>query len=326
MTRTRMFAAMAVIVGLIMPLGVLAASTPTPSATPTPGEGLEISPPVIELSADPGQTITTQIRLRDVSTGQLVAAPRVDDFGAKDETGEPNILLNEVGTTRYSLKTWVQPIAPLTLSPDQLQTITVTIVVPSNAEPGGHYGVVRFTASPPGSSGSGVSLSASIGSLVLLTVSGDITEGLKADDFYALQNNNRHSFFQKGPIEFLERYEDTGTVHLSPTGNVVIKNMLGRQVAKLPINNVTPPGNVLPSSIRRFTENWTDKFPLGRYTATATVGYGTHGQVLTSTIAFWVIPWPQVVGILVVLILIIMAIRWFVRGYNRRIIERARRG
>lgn len=301
--------------------GLLLAATPTPA--PTPGEGLEISPPVIELKADPGQTITTQIRLRDITKGPLTARAHVDDFGAEGESGQPNILLNETGSTRYSLKTWVQPIADLDFTPQQLQTITVTINVPGNAEPGGHYGVVRFTASPPNAPESGVSLSASLGTLVLLTVSGNSTQALKTDDFYALQNNQRGSFFQKGPLQFIERYENTGTVHLKPEGSVVIKNIFGHQVAKLAINNTG--GNILPASIRRFDQSWSKKFLFGRYTATATVGYGTHGQVLESSIVLWVIPWPLVLAILVALIVIIFFLRWLIRGYNRRIIEQARR-
>ncbi|HUC19877.1 MAG TPA: hypothetical protein VMR98_00060, partial [Candidatus Polarisedimenticolaceae bacterium] len=173
-------------------------AAPAPSAAAA--QGLEISPPVIEVKADPGQTLTLQIRLRDVSSGPLVVRAGADDFGAKGENGDPQILLDEEEATRYSLKFWVQPLPSFSLVPQEVKTIPVKIVVPANAEPGGHYGVIRFTGTPAALEGTGVSLTASIGALVLLRVSGEITEQLKAVDFYTSKEAKKAGFFETGPI------------------------------------------------------------------------------------------------------------------------------
>jgi hypothetical protein len=153
-----------------------AATTPAPAAGSS-GQGLEISPPVLELSANPGETLTANIRVRNVTQGELIAKGKADDFGAgKEEDGQPNLLLNETGATRFSLKYWVQGVPDLRLASHELKTATIKIAVPANAEPGGHFGVVRFTALPPDLEGTGVALSASVGALILLKVSGAITE------------------------------------------------------------------------------------------------------------------------------------------------------
>jgi hypothetical protein len=167
----------------------IAFATPTPApASGSPGQGLEISPPVIELQADPGQTVTTEIRVRNVTKGELIAKSKVDDFGAgTDETGQPQLLLGETGASRYSLKFWIGQVPDIDLAPSELKKTQVVITVPRNAEPGGHFGVVRFTAVPPSLQGTGVALSASVGALVLLKVSGPISDQLSVEEFFERQ-------------------------------------------------------------------------------------------------------------------------------------------
>ena len=151
----------------------LAATQPAPAAT-TPGSGqaLEIAPPELNISADPGQTVTSQISLRDISSGKLVVKGQVNDFMAAGEDGTPKILLEENDQNPYSLKSWVSPLQQLTLEPRQIKNLPIVIKVPANAAPGSYYGVVRFTATAPELQDTGVSLSASLGALVFLRVHG----------------------------------------------------------------------------------------------------------------------------------------------------------
>src|SRR4051812_38713195 len=77
------------------------------------GQALEIAPPVINLTANPGQTITTQIFLRNVSSGPLVVNGTTNDFVAAGEDGTPKVLLNDDSNNPYSMKSWVSPPASL---------------------------------------------------------------------------------------------------------------------------------------------------------------------------------------------------------------------
>ena len=52
-----------------------------------PGQGLEISPPLIERSVDPGQSLTLNIKLRNITKSALVTTGSVDDFVAQGEEG-----------------------------------------------------------------------------------------------------------------------------------------------------------------------------------------------------------------------------------------------
>jgi len=245
-------------------MAMAATPTPTPDAAGSPGQGLEISPPVIELSADPGQTVTASIRLRNVTKGELIAKGKADDFGASsDESGQPKLLLDETGETRFSLKYWVQGVADLRLAPQELKTSVISIAVPANAEPGGHFGVVRFTAVPPSLEGTGVALSASVGALILLKVSGAITEKVTLAEFSTLQGGKKSSFFSHGPVDFLVRVRNEGSLHEKVQGTIEVKNWFGKKIGSVVVN--AKGGNVLPDSVRKFQQTFGEKRLFGHY-------------------------------------------------------------
>jgi hypothetical protein len=314
------------VLGGSMVLVALPAEAATaPAATPavTLGQGLEISPPVLELDASPGQTVNAAIKLRDITSGPLVVTGKADDFGAKNETGDPEILLNETGATRYSLKYWIPNVPSLTLQSEQEQTLSIPIVVPANAEPGGHYGVIRFTGLPPNLSGTGVSLSASLGALVLMRVAGNIVEQLQNTQFFASQNGHTSSFFQYGPITLSERIRNTGDVHVQPVGKVSVYDTFGRRIAQLSVNSLA--GNILPDSVRRFDQTLNKRYLFGHYRATYDVTYGTSKKQLASSMTFWVIPWQLIIIVTALLLALVLLTRQGIRRYNRYIVGRAKR-
>ncbi len=314
------------ILGLYAPQMALAA---TQSSLKGSGQALEIAPPIIEVSGNPGQTITAKLDLRDISSGPLVVTNQINDFTAKGDSGVPQILLNSSPNDPYSLIGYVNPLPTLLLQPQQIKYLNVVIHIPADASPGGHYGVIRFTGTPPSLSGSsGVSLSASLGALVLLTVNGHLVENLATSSFNVSQNGaNPSSFFQNIPLTFNEIIKNTGNVHVAPYGVVTIKDMFGHEVIALNINEGQ--GNILPSSSRKFTEllnsvDFTHKRLFGRYSATFKLTYGEQNKVLSGTLTFWVIPVELIIIWLVILIGGFFLLRFLFKRYNTYIINKAR--
>lgn len=304
---------------------IYAVESPNNSA----GQALEIAPPVLTLTANPGDTVNAQINLRDIANTPLIVTSTVNDFSARGEGGEPNIDLDSTEPSPYSIKPWMEPLPQLNLKPKEIQKLPVVINVPKDAAPGGYWGVVRFTATPPDMESTGVSLSASLGSLVFLRVSGDAKESMEIVEFYTSEPGKDKSagLFEQTPIDFVLRIKNTGNVHEQPVSQIRVTDMFGREAASVNMN--LEGRNVLPGSIRKFTAPM-DKGALGtstlfgKYSATITTTFGSDKQTLQKTIEFWVVPYRLIIIIIVGLILLFFIIRTLLRNYRRKITRSAR--
>jgi len=286
------------------------------------GQGLEIAPPLINLSADPGQTVTAQIQIRDVTNTDLIVTGAINDFVAAGEDGTPKLILEETEKSPYSIKDWISPLPELTLKSRQILPITITINVPSSAAPGGYYGVIRFTGTPPELKDTGVSLSASLGTLLLLTVNGTPKENLSIEEFSVNKNGGTGTVFESAPLQFVERLNNSGNIHEQPTGQATITDMFGNKVAVVNVNQ--PPTNILPGSIRKYdqmldSKTIGNKILFGRYTAELKLTYGTDKKIITQSISFWVIPYTLIAITIALLIAAFMGLRYAVKRYNRYI-------
>lgn len=294
---------------------------------PLGGQALEISPPALNLTADPGQAIEAKILLRDVSTTSLIVRGEVNDFVASGEDGTPKLLIEAGEKSPYSLKDWISPLPELTLKPRQVENLPVTIRVPANAAPGGYYAVVRFTATPPELKDTGVSLSASIGALILLRVNGEAKESASIEQFSLSKDGTTGTLFDAAPVDFVVRVKNDGTVHQQPTGQISVKDMFGNKVANVNVNLART--NVLPGSIRRFQEPLGNevlgnRWLFGRYTADLVMSYGTNQTKLNSQLSFWIVPYKLLGLVVLILVLLFFIIRLAIRRYNDYILGQTR--
>lgn len=307
-----------------------AQTAPRPQA-PAQGSGqaLEIGPPVINLAGNPGETVRAQISLRDVSPNKLIVNNEINDFVAAGEDGTPKLLLKKDEVSPYSIKSWISPLPRFTLVPRQVQTLTVNVKIPNNAAPGGYYGVIRFTGTPPELEGTGVSLSASLGSLVLLRVNGDVKEEVVIEEFYTANGSHKTGLFEYAPVTFVERLNNKGNIHEQPTGQIVITDMFGKTLTSVKVND--PPRNILPRSIRKFeqtlkSEDIDNKFLFGKYTAKLELIYGGSAETLTMSHDFWVIPYRLIAAIIAGIVALIAIIYFAFRAYAKRVLNQSGRG
>jgi hypothetical protein len=319
------------IVGVSLLVLVLGVSTPAAlaaSKSPGVGQALEIAPPIMTLKANPGQVLKTKIQLRDITKSPLIVTNEINDFVANGKDGTPKILLgSEDNNDPFSMKDWITPLPQFTLSPDQIQNLPVTINIPKNASPGGHYGVIRFTGIPPNLKGTGVSLSASLGALVLLTVNGKLTHNMSIDTFAVskFEGGKPAKLFQSAPLSFAVKLKNSGNIQEEPAGHIVISDLFGRAVAGVNIN--LPPRDVLPDSTRQFTgsldrSNLGSKRLFGLYHAKLTVKYGDKSsQTVSKTIMFWVIPYKLIAIIIILLVVAFFAAKYWLKRYKRRILK-----
>lgn len=328
MMRRRLYLAVLTI-GLLAGLATVAHLTTANAATQKAGQALEIYPPLINLKGDPGETLKTNISLRDVANSPLIVSNEINDFTADGDSGTPKILLDNKEPSPYSIRDWINPIPKVLLNPKEVHKMKVTIHIPDSAAPGGYFGVVRFTGQAPSVEGTGVGLSASIGSLVFVRVNGQANEKMSTDSFYTSgDGEHKKIFFGKVPVQFVEKLKNEGNLYEQPTGMVTITDMFGHKVASLLIN--MQKRYVLPGSTRKFTQSLDksaigNKMLFGRYTVKMEVTYGANKQRLVESTSFIVIPWRLIGGAIIALIVLYFVLRTLIKRYNRHIINQSRR-
>jgi hypothetical protein len=301
---------------------VFSSVTPTLSAQSqgSPAQGLQISPVLIDLNAEKGRTYTLKITVTNVTVHELLVRPSVNDFKAKDESGNPEILTDGESDTSYSLRRWAVLGGNFILKPKENRVVNVYVNIPQNTEAGGHYGVVRFSAVPADAPDSNVTISASIGTLILARVAGQINEELKVKQLFVEKNGKKGTLFENTPKLVVERFENTGNVHLRPQGIVTIKNIFGKSIFTMDINKQK--GSVLPQSIRRFEQSIDKRLFMGRFTIEMNATYGTQGRALLASSTFWVIPFKLIIVFLLLLFLLGIVLKRGLKSYNQRVISK----
>jgi len=270
--------------------------------------GVGISPLTFELTANPGDVLTNQVKVYNPSDAVIGLKMEIEDFTVAGEIG--HVKLEPAETETYSIARWItfEP-EEFSLQPGEQKFVNFTISLPENAEPGGHYGaILAGTTAVVGGEFAGAAVAGRVGSLVLLSIAGEVKEEVIVKDFSC------PNYSEYGPILFTIRFENKGTIHVKPRGFVTITNWLGKKVADVEF----PQNNVLPNSIRKIETSWNQKwFWAGKYTATLVGSYGTANTPLTPTvITLWAFPWKAGLGILIVFILLILSRRRWIAAFR----------
>lgn len=240
---------------------------------------ITIIPPRFELFANPGEQLSEIIRVRNDSASPESLTVLVEDFTSTGEEGQ--VVLEEGQSDQlYSLAKWIQTEATdIVIQPGEEKPFTFTISVPKNAEPGGHYASVLFQGGGGQVEGGGASVVQRVGNLILLRVSGNVTENAEIETFSA------PTYSQTTPLNLSLRVKNNGNTHIQPKGTIIITDLFGKKVDELPLSGQ----NVLPGVVRKMDTEWNKPNVLGYYTATLVSTYGQQNLPLTAATKFLVI-------------------------------------
>jgi len=308
--------------GLVITGAVMSAA----AAAQTAGINLTTSPLPINLSANPGAVVTTDLRIQNSSNVSQKIKISLMKFSAYGETGKPALQDRQPGDDYFD---WVSfnP-SSFTAPPRQWMTVKMTIRIPQTAAFGYYYAVV-FSPADQKPAGKGNVVLGSTAILVLLDVkSPNAKRSAKVVDFSV--GRKSYEFL---PADFTIRIHNDGNVHLLPAGTIYIKRG-SKQVAAIPFNSQH--GTILPNSYRVYTASWDDGFPVyqpkqqngrvvlgkngqperelkwdftklphlkfGHYTANLLAVYddGQRDVPMEATVSFWVIPWRIIVFVLLI--------------------------
>lgn len=320
-----------VILNLILPLQPIQAAAA--------GINLEISPLVVDLSASPGSTVTSDLRVRNNGASTEHLKTSLMKFKAEGDNGTPVLLDRQSGDDYFD---WVSFSPSSFDAPTGVwQNIKMTVNLPKTAAFGYYYAVVFSRASAEPVKKGAANISGSTATLILLDAKvPNAKRSLQLDNFKA-----NHSTYEFLPVKLSYKLHNDGNVHLRPFGNIIITKD-GKQVATIDANSSS--GNILPQSNRIYEATWKDGFPsygpkmingvgvtekgkavqelkwdptkfgqlrFGRYTAKLVMAYddGKTDVPLEATLSFWVIPW-RIIGATLLLLLVFGSGMYFMFG------------
>ncbi|MBI4600175.1 DUF916 domain-containing protein [Candidatus Uhrbacteria bacterium] len=247
-----------------------------------------VDPSLISTVLNPGEAKNLKVTLSNNSETPLAIQPKIYSATAgNNETGFPTYVPAQEGDTLANWITFINTETRVMLNANESKDVAFTISAPADAAPGGHYAAIGWGVITDPTADAGATVSGEIMTNVALDVPGVVFEKGAIASFSTKDNRTT---YDRLPIDFSVRVSNEGNRHFKPTGTIIIKDMLGRTAASLPVNEaIVGGGNVLPNSTREFKTVWKEGFALGTYTATANLVLGSAGTA-SASYSFWVLP------------------------------------
>lgn len=250
---------------------------------------ISISPQSLDIAITPGESTSNVFRLTNASEETITVDTTPKNFLPRGVEGAIDLTEDD---TPYSLASWisVSPSSEIVIEPRQSIDYTVTIDAPENAEPGGHFGSVVFRTIPSASEGGGAVISQEVAPVILVRIPGDVDESGQITRFTAAKK----IWTNESAVDFELLFENTGSVHYQPSGQIVLRNLFGREVDRITLEG----RNVIPNAERLLESSWEDYgFRFGYYSAEATLVHGSDNQITNASTNFWIVPVQQVIPI-----------------------------
>lgn len=289
------------------------AALPQSPVAPNLETNITFSPIKFDLNVEPGQISNHQVIIENKSNEVLTYYVTLADIETINENGDA-VFSESPLNNKYALAGWIRaPKTQVTIAPRSSEAFSFSIAVPANAEPGGHFGAVFITTTPPEQTKTGSKVITRTGPVVLVRVAGEVEESLSIE---SLKTDN--SIYENGPVTIEARLRNSGSVHLTPAGDIIVKNMFGNEVSRESFNGTAL--SVLPNSVRRFVGKFNPEIGFGKYTVELVASYGLKNDIVTSSTSFWIIPWKALSVAALSLAVLVMFIMLGLRAYRRKII------
>lgn len=291
----------------------LAIIAQTVLAQEAPPRSIVISPPTIEHTLNPGERAEGILKVTNNGNTDLTFSANVHDFIVEDKNGTPTILTEDLLSDKYSGASWIA-VTPSTFTVPAQTTkeINYFLQVPLDAAAGGRYAAAIYEPIDLIQvDGTGAGVNTQLGSLFYITVAGPVTESAEVISFHA------PSFSEYPPVAVTTEIANNSDVHIKPSGNIVIKNMFGQEIARQDFTG----GNIFPEASLLYTNQFfTDSnFKIGRYTAELSAIYGQNNNLpLTATVSFIIFPWKIALAAALVVAIAIVIFFLLKRRKNKK--------
>ncbi len=316
---------------------------PVAYAQTQPALNLTVFPATIDLIANPGSTTQQKIRVRNNSGTPLALQIQTSKLSTDSKGSVVPI------DSKDAYLSWISySPSSFTALPNEWTDVTVQIKIPDTAA-FGYYYAIRIA--PINAAAKNKTNGSTLIGQALVPVLLDVKKAGAKADIQLVSFTPIQSLFEYLPATFTVTFVNHGNIHIRPLGNVFIRNGT-TDVAVLDFNAAG--STMLPSQKRTYTATWADgflveepvvkddviqrdsngnpqthlvihwdkltSFRIGRYTAHLLAVYdnGTRDVPIEATVTFWILPWKLLLGtlggILVIIFLARIWLKWYVKG------------
>lgn len=273
-------------------------------AGPVAGAGLalDLSPPMVDLTVEPGGETSFTVVLGNKSETQPISLKVRLSAIAQQRNGSYQLQEN-ANDQQWSAVSWLQLRQDgLVLSPRGEAQVEVKVKVPRGAS-GSRAAAVVFEVVPEGGKakqtsfiGGTTTFTHRLTTIVKVTVRSRANRRLASLAGVALTSgatDQRFASYGKNALAFVCSVVNEGNVLLAGQGRLLIRNAAGRRVAEVPLGGGR--GVVLPGTTVDFVSIFPSGLPEGDYTAEAMIRYG-GSRPLQAKMPFHVVGKTAAVG------------------------------
>ncbi|NUJ97687.1 DUF916 domain-containing protein [Candidatus Gracilibacteria bacterium] len=229
-----------------------------------------VSPVRYELTSDTGSSVTKSIKIINNSEEAVNLNINAKDCNTFNNSGTPKCFPPEQNTNmRRTLAPWISSFPETINIPARgEENITLTINIPSDANPGGHYGALFFSYGNS-STNSTINTIKEVGVILLLHVNGEVEVEAEIKDIFIQvngggdgkgakdntdislketilnfihtnllkdnkeENDEKNEDDEKITIDFGVTFENTGNTHIKPKGEIILEDEDGNVIKRV---------------------------------------------------------------------------------------------
>ncbi|MEU6249409.1 DUF916 domain-containing protein [Glycomyces sp. NPDC047010] len=271
----------------------------------------------VEQELDPGATATEHMAVRNLSDTEVTFALSAAD-GFFQDNGRFSMLPSNEPSVDAGL--WIDVQETVTVGPDETAVVPFTTTVPDNATPGDHAaGIAASVLSEQvGADGATVGVESRVGFRVMTRVTGDLAPAVSLEDVSSSYDLSWNPF-APGSAQVTFTVVNTGNARLLVTGALTAAGGEAGFPGPEEIDQ-----ELLPGDERTFSVTVDDVWPLVYIPAaleiTPVVGVEGEGAAIdpvTADAGFWAVPWPQLIALAGIGLLIFSTFRGRARSRTR---------
>lgn len=263
-----------------------------------------VAPLIIDKTVEPRAIETTDIVVTNATGAILQLFPAVNNVTVGTTGGVEAFVDAAMSDRTTSLASWIElSRKPLELKPGEAATTTLTIRVNPDAAPGTYHALVSFPDGRNRDEAEALIPKGGVpGTIVSITIAKNSREELGLSGFrverFVLSPNNKAASYT---------VENTGDTDIFPTGDILIFNHRGVEMANIPVN---PSGMAVKAGETIvFTETIPTAGLVGKYKAYLSLQYGSDKRAqIQDTAFFYAVPWKKLIVLFLGLLCVAIAI------------------